>query len=94
MEWSCDKSESCVEIINLKAEVKMLRARATEDRAHAQRRLEMEIHLATSKDVEELEAQIAAFRAELAEDDKVIDKLIVVMRKRSAEEDSLREDMP
>jgi hypothetical protein len=72
----------------------MLRARATEDRAHAQRRLEMEIHLATSKDVAELEAQIAAFREELAEDDKVIDRLIVVMRKRTAEDDSLLGDMP
>jgi len=94
MDETRHEHEQRVEIADLNAEIKMLRARAKEDRKHAQRKLEMEIHLATHKDVLELEAQIDALKAELAEGDKVIDRIVVVMRRRAAEDDSLEGDMP
>ena len=94
MDETRTEREQRIEIAGLQAKVVRLEARAREDRRHAQRKLELEIHLATSKDVHELEEHIEELKTKLAENDAVVDRLVIVMRRRGAEEDSLLEDMP
>jgi hypothetical protein len=101
MDETRTESEQRIEIAGLTATVKVLRARITEDRRFATEKramdaarvAELEIHLHTHADVIELEEKIAELREELAEGDKVIDRIVVYMRKRAAEEASLREDV-
>ena len=78
--------EQRIEIAGLKAKVLRLEARAVEDARHAEKRLEMEIHLAPHKDVAELEEQIAELQEKLAEDDAIIDRIVIHMRRREDEE--------
>jgi BMFP domain-containing protein YqiC len=77
--------EQRIEIAGLKAKVLRLEARAVEDARHAEKRLEMEIHLATHKDVAELEEHIAELQARLAEDDAVVDRICVYLRRRDGD---------
>ena len=103
MDETRHEEEQRIEIAGLTATVKLLRARISEDRKFAEQKkvldekrmaeVQLEIHLATHADVLELESQISSLRAELAEDDKVIDRIVIYMRKRAAEDASLREDM-
>lgn len=85
MDETRHEREQRIEIAGLRATVKMLRARAVEDARHAEKRLEMEIHLATHKDVVELEAHIDELQRRLDEDDAVVDRLVIYMRRRCEE---------
>jgi len=94
MDETRKEEEQRIEIAHLNAVIVNLHARAKEDAKHVKAKLKMEIHLATHQDVLALETQIDKLKAELAEDDKVVDRVVIYMRKRAAEDASLREDMP
>jgi predicted RNase H-like nuclease (RuvC/YqgF family) len=76
-------AEHRIEIAGLKAQVIRLQARAKEDAANAEHNLELEIHLATNRDVQELEAQIAKLKQKLVDEGCTIDRLIVVMTRET-----------
>jgi hypothetical protein len=85
MDETRHEAEQRIELDGLHAEVRMLRARAKEDAKHAERRLELEIHLATGKDVAELEERIEELKRKLVDNDAVIDRICVYIRRRGAD---------
>lgn len=72
-----DESESRIEIAALNAKIVRLEARLDEDREFAAKKLELSLAIAKGTDVAALEAQIRELKAALAEEDAVIDRLVV-----------------
>jgi hypothetical protein len=71
-----------VELTQVRAENMRLRLRAVEERQFAEERLELAVGLAKDVDTVALEAQIRELQRTIEENDAVIDRICVFLRRR------------